>query len=256
MATTILTQKYPKPPIIEAVLQVRYKSPLTDGELKRIPHLLASEYPKSKDENEFQLKFRIEKGVPTGTPQPERINHGARMLSANDQRILITRQSMVLYAYQAPYQGWDEFVAGARLVLDTLRDKLGYKEMSSIGLRYVNRIDIPLAEGTPYYPTDYLLAGVAMPANAAVKSLSIFQSTAECELNHDKLVARVVSATAEPALINHAALLFDIDIIAQVEVPKRTDELWALLDRMRNAKNAIFETSVTDKARQLFGWQP
>lgn len=235
---------------------MRYTSPLTEGELKRIPHLLASDYPKSKDENEFQLKFRIEKGVPTGTPQPERVNHGARMLSANDQRTVITRQSMIAYAYQAPYGGWDEFVAGAQFVLDTVRDKIGFKEMTSIGLRYINRIDIPLPEGPLYLPTDYLLAGVAMPVNASVKSLSIFQSMAECELNHDKLVARVTSATAEPALINHAALLFDIDIIAQVDVPKRAEEFWQLLDRMRAAKNEIFEASVTDKARQLFGWQP
>lgn len=97
MAAVVLNQKYPRPPIIEAVLQVRYKSPLTDGELKRIPRLLVSEYPKSKDENEFQLEFRIEQGVPTGTPQPVQINHGARLLSVNDQRIVISRQSAVLY---------------------------------------------------------------------------------------------------------------------------------------------------------------
>ena len=235
---------------------MRYSAPLPDGELKRIPRLLESEYPKSKEENEFRLRVRFEKGVPTGKPEPEISDHGARMLSANDQRIVITRQGGVIYAYQAPYQGWDEFVAGAHFVFDTLREKLGYKEMSSIGLRYVNRIDVPLNDGTALFlPTEYLLAGVALPDNSITNALRLFQIVTEIEINHDQLIGRITAATANEALINHASLLFDIDIISQVEVPQKSDQFWALLDRMRHAKNAIFESGVTDKARQLFGWR-
>lgn len=257
-----MAQKYPKPPIIEAVLHVRYAAPLTDSEMKRIPRLLASEYPKSTEESEFQLEFRVEKGVPTGTPQVQVSDSGTRMLSANDQRIVVTRQGgmthqgSVLYGYYAPYQGWDDFVEGARFVFDALREKLGYKEMSSIGLRYVNRIDVPLNDGTPFLPAEYLLAGVALPQNSVTSALRLFQGMAEIEINHDRLVSRVSAATAQEALINHASLVFDIDIISQVDVPKKPEEFWALLGRMRDAKNDIFESGVTDKARQLFGWQP
>jgi uncharacterized protein (TIGR04255 family) len=251
-----LAQKYPKPPIIEALLQIRYTAPLTAGELKRIPRLLEAEYPKSREENDFSLRVSIEMGVPTGKPEPEVSDHGTRMLSANDQRIVLTRQSSVLYAYQAPYQGWNDFVGGAHFVFDTLREKLGYMEMSSIGLRYVNRIDVPIGDGTsPFPPAEYLLAGVALPPNGIMSSLRLFQVVTEIEINHDQLIGRIGAATAPGALIDHASLLFDIDIISQVEVPKKADEFWALLDRMRNAKNAIFESGVTDKARQLFGWR-
>lgn len=236
---------------------MRYAAPMTDGELKRIPRLLEKEYPNSKDENDFQLRVHIEKGMPTGQPVPEVSGHGARMLSADDQRIVITRQTSVIYACLAPYPGWDDFIGGARLVFDTLRDKLGYKEVSSIGLRYVNRIDVPLKDdGPPLLPTDYLLVGVALPPNGITTSLRAFQTVAEVEINHDQLFARVTAATAVEALIRHASLLFDIDVIAQVDLPKKSDEFWALVGRMRDAKNSIFESGVTDAARQLFGAQP
>ena len=46
-----------------------------------------------------------------------------------------------------------------------------------------------------------------------------------------------------------------LPISSEVDVPKKPDDIWALLGRMRDAKNAIFESGVTDKARQLFGWK-
>ena len=255
MTPALMAQKYPKPPIVEAVLQMRFGTPLSDGELKRVPHLLASEYPKSKDENEFQLKFRIEKGAPVGTPQPERRDHGSRMLSANDQRMVVIRQGYILYVFQAPYQGWDEFVDGARFVFDTVRDKIGYKEVTRLGLRYINRIDIPLKDDELYYPQDYLTIGAWRPPDGVTENMRLFSAVVESDLSHDKLIARVGTGTAEEAIISHGSLLFDIDIISQVDVPKKPDDIWALLGRMRDAKNAIFESGVTDKARQLFGWK-
>jgi len=230
---------------------------MTDGELKRIPRLLEKEYPNSRDENDFQLRVHIEKGVPTGQPAAEVSGRGSRMLSANDQRIVVTRQASVMYACLAPYPGWDDFSNGAHFVFDSLREKLGYREVSSIGLRYVNRIDVPLKDdGPPLLPTDYLLVGVAWPPNGITTSLRAFQTVAEIEINHDQLFARVSAATAVETLIRHASLLFDIDVIAQADLPKKSDEFWALVGRMRDAKNSIFESGVTDAARQLFGAQP
>lgn len=253
----LVPQKYPKPPIIEAVLHVRYSSPMTDGELKRIPRLLQSEFPKSKEESEFQLKVRLEKGQPTGTPEPSVVDQGARLLSDNDQRVVVSRRAAVLFSYHAPYPDWEAFVTSAHFVFDTLRDKLGYKPISSIGLRYVNRLDIPFTGNESLMvPSDYLLVGVTLPENGITDTVRMFTGLVEVDIKHDRLIGRIQAATAGSALIEHASLLFDIDVIAQFDVPSKADEFWALVGRMRDAKNAIFESAVTDKARQLFGWTP
>lgn len=247
-----VSQKYNKPPVVEAILHVRFAAEFSASDLERMPRLLNSQYPKSKAEADFELQFEF--GTQTAKP-PKAIpvDTGVRLTSANDQKIIVVRKTHIIFGFRAPYQGWDEFYSSARLVFDTVREKLSYKPIKGIGLRYVNRIDIPIAqEGALVTPSDYLTVSVGLPNTAITAITRGFQSVTEIELNHDRLVARVVSATADPALINHASLLLDIDIIAEREIPQKAEEFWAFVGRMRDSKNALFETLVTDRARALF----
>jgi uncharacterized protein (TIGR04255 family) len=43
----------------------------------------------------------------------------------------------------APYGGWDEFIGEARNNWSDWEKVVGWREVSRIGVRYVNRIDIP-----------------------------------------------------------------------------------------------------------------
>ncbi|MBN9088084.1 MAG: TIGR04255 family protein [Reyranella sp.] len=251
-----MPQKYSKPPIVEAILQLRYGSALTDAELNRLPKLLQGTYPKSKPEADIELAVEIGKDGPATATQahPNTIDTGARLISSDDQRTVITRSRSILFAYQAPYPGWDQFLAEAREVFDTVREKLGYRQLASVGLRYTNRIDVPLgASQETVVPGDYMVLGPALPNIPIFPTVRTYQLVADIDLRVDQLVARVQAATLEPALINHASLLLDIDIMAQHHVPQKINELWELVSRMRQAKNEIFEACVTEKARQLFG---
>lgn len=98
-----------------------------------------------------------------------------------------------------------------------------------------------------------MVLGPALPNIPIFPTVRTYQLVADIDLRVDQLVARVQAATLEPALINHASLLLDIDIMAQHHVPQKINELWELVSRMRQAKNEIFEACVTEKARQLFG---
>lgn len=252
-----MPQNYSKPPILEADLHVRYESMLSAGEQKRIPNLLKSAFPSASEERDYQLQFQMKDGVPIGVPTPREIDTGFRLLSGDGLKIVVVRGGSVLFSHHAPYPGWDSFISEARFLFDTLRSKVGVKKIKSVGLRYVNRLDIPLrAENPAIVPSDYLVIGVSLPSTGLEKTMNTFQMTAEVALNHDQLVARVTTATAVPELIDHAAMLFDIDIIAEHNIPQREDEFWALVYRMREAKNRIFESGVTNKSRELFGWKP
>jgi uncharacterized protein (TIGR04255 family) len=44
----------------------------------------------------------------------------------------------------------------------------------------------------------------------------------------------------------------DIDVSRQREVPQHDEEIWALIDRIRDYKNHIFEESITEAAREIF----
>jgi uncharacterized protein (TIGR04255 family) len=253
-----VAQKYPKPPIVEAVLQLRYGSAFTGVELTRISRLLQRRYPKSQPEIDFQLAVKIEaandRATAASNARPDVVDKGVRLLSDDDQRIVITRTKSILFAHQAPYPGWDLFLTEARAIFDTVREKLGFRQVSFVGLRYTNRIDVPLgASQETVVPGDYLIAGPALPNIPISPAVRMYQLVADVDLRMDRLVARIQAATLPPALINHASLLLDIDIIGQHDVPQKPDEFWELVGRMRQAKNEIFEACITDNARQLFG---
>ncbi len=48
------------------------------------------------------------------------------------------------------------------------------------------------------------------------------------------------------------AILLDIDVFADGHIPEKDEDLWEQVGRMRNYKNEIFESCVTDEARKLF----
>jgi uncharacterized protein (TIGR04255 family) len=53
-------------------------------------------------------------------------------------------------------------------------------------------------------------------------------------------------------LERHFSVLLDIDVVREVDVPQKDNEIWKELDLMRTHKNRIFEECVTDSARKLF----
>jgi uncharacterized protein (TIGR04255 family) len=249
-----VSQKYPKPPIVEAILQLRYGSALTDADLARLTRLLQPSYPKAKPEEDVHVAVQIKDGVPSSSQTATAVDKGARLLSDDDLRVVVTRTQTILFAYQAPYPGWDHFFAQAREIFDTVRDKLGYRQVTTVGLRYTNRIDVPLgASQETVIPGDYMVVGPALPNISISSAVRAYQLVADVELRTDGLAARIQAATLEPALIHHASLLLDVDIMATHDVPQKSDDLWALVARMRQAKNEIFEACITDRARQLFG---
>jgi uncharacterized protein (TIGR04255 family) len=57
---------------------------------------------------------------------------------------------------------------------------------------------------------------------------------------------------APPPLIDHVSIQLDVDAYWDIDIPARIDEMWAGMERLRSAKNAIFEKSITQELRKLF----
>lgn len=53
-------------------------------------------------------------------------------------------------------------------------------------------------------------------------------------------------------LVGFTSLLLDIDISRDINLPKKDDAIWELLDQIRSHKNSIFEKCITDRSRALF----
>ena len=64
--------------------------------------------------------------------------------------------------------------------------------------------------------------------------------------------ARIASGTMEPALIDHASFLLDIDVFCEIDPPQKERDIANILLEMRESKNYLFGTFVSDKAKATF----
>jgi uncharacterized protein (TIGR04255 family) len=60
------------------------------------------------------------------------------------------------------------------------------------------------------------------------------------------------SSSVPSPLVGYSSFALDLDIFRETKLPMRDDELWALIDKIREHKNRVFESCITDRARTLF----
>jgi uncharacterized protein (TIGR04255 family) len=237
--------KYNRAPITEAVLELRFTHP----QPKDVAEKAAASLEKSYFYNELEqsLSFSLEANVAKVETKWE----GKKLSSLDRADVVIFRTSAFVCSRLAPYMGWEEFLPQARRAWEIWRKHAGSVEIARIGLRYVNRIDIPLKEGQSIDVENYLCVLPKSPDSFKLPMINYLVQIVR-PLETDGCNVLLTSATIPSPLVNTLSLALDLDVFRETDIPRREDELWALINRMRDHKNFVFENSITDLARKLF----
>lgn len=234
---------YARPPITEAVLELRFDK-VPDPKVRKAAAAIRSRYDNSVED------VMAEGSLDFSTRSAKFKDISPRFsLSSSDQTdaCAITGVNAV-WVRLAPYEGWAPFYGRIESQLPRVLKALGDPKIGRVGLRFINRIDFPMRDGLGYHE-DYLTytvdAGELMEPHNGFKW--VIQKSFD-----SGLAALVQSATAPPELPGHSAILFDIDIYTNVDAPSKSDDILSCLCKMRQLKNEIFEAGITDKARELF----
>jgi uncharacterized protein (TIGR04255 family) len=238
---------YEKPPAIEAMIEVVFADPLDQNTVRRaVEALPRDQYPSRQNEAGFEVKIQV-----TG-PTVDKTGDRTVLRDAGALQTVIIQKSSLVFSRQAPYPGWEAFFDAAWSVYTKTRAKIGYRKIVRLGLRYVNRLDLPndesgaAAQYEEYLHTGYkdlVMEGVGRPRAFATQTDYINVRGA------DLAIVRV--GTMEPAIIGHSSILLDIDV-QSLDVPQSEVDLQNLIHRLRESKNAIFLACVTPKAEALF----
>jgi uncharacterized protein (TIGR04255 family) len=237
---------YARPPITEAVLAVSYVTQLRQDVIEKAAGRLKKAYQSA--EPETMTRFTV--NTKTRESETTQSWSGVKLTSADQTDVLLCRSAEFVCSRLAPYPGWEQFRKRAERDWQIWRETVGSVQIRRIGLRYINRIDIPATE-TGLKIEDYLKIAVALPEgpNTPISGYALQVSR---PLESDKLKLTVNSATVPSPLIGHASLILDIDVFRDDDVPRRNDEMWMLIEKMRAQKNVMFENCITDRARSLF----
>src|SRR5580704_17590837 len=142
--------KYKRAPITEAVLEIRYARPLAQDTLEKASKLIEKDY--FYNELEQNINFSLE----ASGAKVETIWEGKKLSSLDRADAVFFRRSTFVCSRLAPYLGWEDFLPRAKKAWTALKKHSGAIEISRIGLRYVNRVDIPFHEGEVVNAEDYL----------------------------------------------------------------------------------------------------
>jgi uncharacterized protein (TIGR04255 family) len=239
---------YAKAPITEAVLELVFAEPVNRATIESAARRVESKYPQ-KDVEET-AEFAIDPKAKQDHVSTKWAWMGLKLNSADRADIIFYRPDRFLCARLAPYTGWENFIAKAVDALAAWKKSAGSLEVKRVGLRYLNRIDVP-DHGQLIEIEKYLNVAPKAPL-ILDQPMSAYTVQMTRSLGADDCTLNLISATVASPLVGHTSFALDIDVFRESNIPRREEELWALVDRMRSHKNRIFEACVTDNARELF----
>lgn len=245
------TQNYKKPPITEAIIELRLEAPIEEKAIQKIQRKLSKDYEYSKTilKKEFSLDTEEMK---ISEVRQEVEFEGFMLTSKNECDVVQIKRNAMICSRLAPYTGWENFAPRARKNWGIWRKSTKKLRLSRIGVRYINRIDIPIKERKGIRLEDYLTVVPQYPEPSLIKVLTNYtmQITGSFSAENFQIVVNT-NVTRSP-LIDHLSVILDIDLSPQDSLPQSDDNIWHLVDEIREHKNNAFEMCITDLTRELF----
>ena len=125
-------------------------------------------------------------------------------------------------------------------------------KIKRIGVRYINRIDIPFKKGNKIDVEDYLTIFPKYPEPQLLTSFSKYTMQIIGPFSIEGFYLIINTNVVKSPLIDHFSIVLDLDLSPQGDMPQRNDKVWEMINQMREYKNNAFEMCITDKARELF----
>lgn len=243
---------YSNPPINEALIDIKVDpQPHTVlPALEDLYEFLKGAYPEKKARYRWEGSLAVT-GDLISTAQRQIGPDGYLFQSSDGQRVVQCRLDGFTFNQLRPYpsQGWPVVRQEAKRIWEIYTRMVQPKHVTRIGLRYINRIDIP---GARIDLDEYLTAAPKIP-DGLPQTLQNFLSRVEIpfqdELETIAIVTQAQTSSPDPQF---TSVLLDIDVLTQTRMTADTERVWQVLDQFREKKNMIFKGSIRPKTEELF----
>lgn len=241
-------------PIIEAVVDIDCDLPPDldfEGLREKAGDLLRNRYPKfrqqflqhhvvSKEEGDVEPQLKVNKGL------------GAMQFLTDDELQLVQfRPNGFSFNRLAPYSSFDDYLPEIEAGWADFRKLCQPVVIRKIGIRMINRVKLPLAEGRVQLE-EYLKVPPRLPETG---SPLIFHGLLEQHMAIDsesKNRVNIVKTTESPK-DGFLPLILDIDTFRPgEEAPSDWHDISCRLKSLRDLKNRIFQATLTDRCLNLF----
>ena len=243
------TPDYKHPPITEAVIEIRLEDSLSKTVIEKIQNRLKKNYESSERLSSLAISF--DHKTKEVAKRPEEFA-GYKLTSKDQTDVVQLKLNAMACSRLAPYNGWENFESRARENWRIWSSVVKHKKIKRIGVRYLNRIDIPFRKDHKLDVEDYLTIFPKYPEPHLLKSFDKYTMQVTGPFSIEGFHLIINTNVVKSPLIDHCSIVLDLDLSPQGDMPQRNDKVWETINQMRKYKNRAFEMCITDNARELF----
>ena len=242
---------FKNPPIVEAILdiQVLLPSDTSLATLASVQEPVKERYPDSQEREYWQINATdFGNGSPNISQSGGVVGYMFLPSAPVQDRAFQSLMSNFTFSKLPPYTNWGAFRAEAEELWDVYGEITGPIEIKRLGLRTINRLNLPLPFGDL---KEYILT-VPEVATGIASGLAQFAMSIAIPQPHGELA--VVTLAMQPLQPNTSfvTIIFDIDVSFESNIAPNSDAIWQRFESLRRIRNDIFFCSLTDKAKGLF----
>jgi uncharacterized protein (TIGR04255 family) len=241
-------KRYAHAPIVEAILDIQVK--MSDGtslaSLAKVGGMVEDAYPSRQDRVQFESEFTVGPDVGMAARQSQS-QLGYIFISADERQSFQARLDGFTFSRLAPYTGWASFRDEARKLWDHYKSAVDVGTVTRLAVRYINRLDLPLPMGDL---KDYLRT---VPEVSPDLSQGLSGYFMQLQIPQEDIGGTLIlnQAMLPPSSPNIVSVLLDIDLYRDANVSSDNEAMWELFEKLRASKNHIFESCITEKAKEL-----
>jgi uncharacterized protein (TIGR04255 family) len=237
-------------PITEALIDIRVQAGdnVTTETFEPLRSQLSDAYPTAVVIKSGLAEFRFDNGMLQ--PVSAQTDQGLMFKSPDERTLAQFRLNGFTLNRLAPYTQWESIFPEA-LRLWALYASIA-RPIAAVRLaaRYINRLQFPLPVSDL---TTYLTAPPRVPEGVPQFLRGFLTRLIIHDPNHDHSAIVTQALEPSPADLEHLVVLLDIDAYREVELQPDDDRIQMVLNALRQFKNDIFFSSITDSAAELFG---
>jgi uncharacterized protein (TIGR04255 family) len=235
---------FPVAPLIEAVIAVQFDQELTESELEDARSAILPYYPTFTSSPHHELRVDAEGSLEIARQQT---NYAGEALDPTE---VVTLRAIQLATSQlAPYRDWTSLYSRFSRDFASVLGAIGERPLKRIAVRSVNRIDVPPVGSIVRYE-DYITIYPKLPPQ--LDPISDFRMQVLRELPEIGADAKIIVGGYPSAIEGKASFVVDIDLFRTGAIPPRGEELDALFNAFRAAKNELYQLCLTPEALKEF----
>lgn len=245
-----MRRHYDKAQIAEAVIDLRVELPdqFTVDAFDGLGALLFDRYPVRFPIRAIEMGFQQEAEAEARFHSAQEIV-GVRLQSKSGDRVLQAQKAGFTFSHVGQYSTWEQFRGEAEAAWRVFLKVTGARRINRAAVRVINKLQLPGLE-----VREYTTLNPNLPPGP-LQSVDAFFMQLQVPLAHlvkdCQALVNVAQGRPEGGAGSGTQLILDFDLFVTSAFDADSPDVWALLDKISEAKNDVFESSITDKTREL-----